>query len=71
MLPPDLHEIPTGFTWKIIEKTQIGFPIPDNWYNKEEKQGNTYAYFATKENIDEVKVFSTGMTINIIKDDWL
>ena len=68
-LPPNLPEIPGDFTWKIIEETQIGFPIPDGWYYKEEKQGNTFAYFATKENIDEVKIFSTGLSINIVKDD--
>lgn len=51
MLPPGLPELPDGFTWKIIKETQIPFPIPDRWYFQEEKQGNTYSYFATKENI--------------------
>jgi hypothetical protein len=68
-LPLNLPTIPNGFTWKIVEETQIGFPIPDGWFYKEEKQGNTYAYFATKENIDGGKIFSTGLTINIVKDE--
>lgn len=65
---PDLPVAPTGFEWKFVPESSLAFLMPEGWHFKAEKHETTYAYFATKENIDEVGQFSTGMTINVVND---
>jgi len=43
------------------------FLLPARWNFRGEDHGKTIAYFITKENIDQVGSFRTGVTINFIR----
>lgn len=62
---PELPEAPDGFEWKRIKRAKMAFLVPDGWHFKSVEQGKALAYFITKENIDDVGRFETGLSINI------
>lgn len=58
----------TGFSWYTCENIPAGFLKPEGWYSKEEASGTTQACFITKENIDTTGFFTTGLSVNVIKN---
>lgn len=67
---PLLPEIPSGFAWKIMPERKLAVLIPDGWFFKEETHDDLKleAIYVSKENIDEVGRFSSGLTVFIFKD---
>lgn len=63
----ELPEEPAGFKWKKFEEIKAALLVPDGWYFKQVQQEDTVAYFITKENIDEVGRFDTGLSMNVIR----
>ena len=63
----ELPEAPEGFEWKKIKKIKAAFLVPTGWHFKAEKYDDTLAYFITKENIDDVGRFDTGLSINVFR----
>jgi hypothetical protein len=63
----EFPEAPAGFEWMKIEEIKAAFLVPDGWYFKAEERDGTLGYFITKENIDEVGRFDTGLSINVIR----
>lgn len=63
-------EIPSGFDWKILPEKNLAVVIPNGWFFKEETRAelNLDGVYVTKENIDEVGRFSTGLSVLIFKD---
>jgi hypothetical protein len=63
-------EIPSGFEWKIVPEKDLAVVIPNGWFFKEETRTelNLDGVYVTKENIDEVGRFSTGLSVLIFKD---
>lgn len=63
-------EIPPGFEWKIIPEKDLAVVIPNGWFFKEETRAELGldGVFVTKENIDEVGRFSTGLSVLIFRD---
>jgi len=63
-------QIPSGFEWKILPDKNLAVVIPDGWFFKEETRAelNLDGVYVTKENIDEVGRFSTGLSVLIFKD---
>lgn len=62
-------QIPPGFEWKILIDKNLAVVIPDGWFFKEETRAevNLDGVYVTKENIDEVGRFSTGLSVLIFK----
>jgi len=60
---------PEGYTWKILPEKGLAVLIPDGWFFKEEtrEELNMDGVYVTKENIDEVGRFSTGLSILVFK----
>ncbi len=63
----DPPEIPAGFEWYTFEEGDTACPHPREWFVKTELHGDTSAMFFSKENIDEVGEFKTGLTLNIVR----
>lgn len=61
----DLPPAPPGFTWQEIPELKAAFLRPNGWFFKREEQKGTLAYFITKEDIDKVGQFQTGLTVNV------
>ncbi|MBL8088751.1 MAG: hypothetical protein JNJ43_00375 [Anaerolineales bacterium] len=63
-------QIPSGFEWKILPEKNLAVVIPNGWFFKEETRAelNLDGVYVTKENIDEVGRFSTGLSVFIFKD---
>ena len=62
----DAPAAPTGFHWKTVEEVKFQFLHPDGWFFKSEINGNTFAFFSTKEEITPTSDFQTGLTVNVI-----
>lgn len=60
----DLPQPPAGYTWKQVPEIKGVFLIPAGWHYFQERQGNTFALFITKERIVDSGEFETGMSIN-------
>lgn len=63
-------QIPSGFAWKILPDKKLAVVLPDGWFFKEETRAelNLDGVYVTRENIDEVGRFSTGLSVLIFKD---
>lgn len=57
---------PQGYSWVNCPEIKGAFLLPDGWYFKSEKQGDTLGFFLTKEKIEKDGEFITGMTVNVI-----
>lgn len=64
----DPPEAPPGFSWRRLVKIKAAFLVPDGWHFMRGEQENTTAFFITRENIEEVGSFDTGLSINVIRD---
>jgi len=60
---------PPGFNWYKSSQGIGSFLKPNGWHIKEEKKGNTNALFISKENIETVGSFKTGLSVNQI-NSW-
>lgn len=61
-------ESPKGFSWRYFKKVKAYFLVPDNWYIKEELEGNTVAIFITKESIENGGIYKVGFSANIMSN---
>ena len=60
---------PIGYGWVSCTETKSVFPKPDGWFFKKVgKDSQTWGYFFTKENIDKLGSFSTGLSVNVVLD---
>ncbi len=57
---------PEGFTWKSLSEIKGYLLIPAGWYFNYEKEGDTHAYFFTKENYKITGQYITGVSINAV-----
>ena len=64
----DLPTAPPGYAWQEIPEIKAAFLKPTGWHFKRESKKGTLAYFITKEDIDKVGRFDTGLTINVIRE---
>jgi len=64
----DLPTAPDGYSWQEIPEIKAAFLKPTGWHFKRESKKGTLAYFITKEDIDKVGRFDTGLTINVIRE---
>ena len=69
-----LHRLPLkpdGFEWKYVPEVSMAVLIPDGWFYKYEYRDDIEidSFYVTKENIDEVGRFSTGVTVFVFSDD--
>jgi hypothetical protein len=63
-----LPAAPDGMEWKNIPELGIDIAMPKDWFYKWVRQGDSEAFFVTKENIDESGRYSTGLGVNINPD---
>jgi hypothetical protein len=64
--PTELPKSPPGFHWERAEEVKAAFLVPNSWHFKREKHPNTFAYFATREDIVQEGKFVVGLTVNVI-----
>lgn len=57
---------PAGYSWQAFEEVGATFLRPDGWHFKSEPNGDGHAYFLTRENIDEIGFFKTGLSVNVL-----
>jgi hypothetical protein len=62
----DLPAAPAGLAWKRIDAVRAAFLVPEGWHFKQEKNGDTIAFFITAEDIEKNGGFQTGLTVNVI-----
>lgn len=63
--PAELPAAPSGFEWRRVPEVKAAFLMPKSWHFKREKDNSTYAYFATREDIDRTGQFAVGLTVNV------
>jgi hypothetical protein len=63
-LPP----APTGFAWQRLTPIKSALLKPDGWFYKESTNANTQGFFISREDIDKVGAFKTGLTLDCIRD---
>jgi hypothetical protein len=63
-LPPP----PGGFTRQHFKEIKAHFLKPTGWFIKHERKDDTEAFFLTKENIAQDRFFTTGLTLNCLRD---
>jgi hypothetical protein len=56
---------PEGFAWREIEAIRAAFLVPAGWHFTHRREGETLAYFITREDPGELGVHETGLTINV------
>lgn len=59
-------ELPSGYLWKDLPGTRARFPMPGTWFFLTQQAGNTRAFFMTRESIAREKMYSTGLSVNIM-----
>jgi hypothetical protein len=64
----DLPSPPNGYSWVECKDIKGAFLKPSGWFFKQATQGDTIGYFITKENIEALGSFETGLSVNVIPD---
>jgi len=64
----ELPAPPNGYSWVECEAIKGAFLKPSGWFFKQGTRGDAIGYFITKENIEVVGSFQTGLTVNVIPD---
>lgn len=64
--PLALPPTPDGYHWERVAEVKASFLVPNNWHFKREKHDTTFAYFATREDIDKAGQFLVGLTVNVM-----
>ena len=57
---------PKGYTWALCPEIKGAFLKPDGWYFHKRRQGDTDAFFITKEKVDTKGGYKTGMSVTVI-----
>jgi hypothetical protein len=64
----DFPPPPVGYSWVSCIETKSAFLKPDGWFFKKAgKEFGAFGYFFTKENIDKLGAFTTGLSVNVVK----
>ncbi|TGK71453.1 hypothetical protein EHQ27_06270 [Leptospira wolffii] len=58
---------PDGYQWLSLKEIKGFILKPRNYFFKTEVKGQTTAYFVTKEDIDKLGKFRTGLSINVVR----
>ena len=61
----DLPSPPSGFSWQQIPEVNSALLKPDGWYFKQAEKQGILGYFITKQDIDKLGHFDTGLTVNV------
>ncbi|HUM14904.1 MAG TPA: hypothetical protein VL086_04375 [Candidatus Nitrosotalea sp.] len=64
----DLPAPPGGFSWREVPEIKAAFLVPSGWQFRRQTQGSTLAIFITPEGFDKDGQFSTGLTINVLRN---
>lgn len=62
---PALSDAPEGYTWWLCPQTKTALRKPDGWHTKVTVVDGLFGYFISKEDIDELGEFTTGLTVNV------
>jgi len=63
-LPP----APMGYSWQRLPAIKSVLLKPEGWFYKESKKGTTDGFFITKQDISKSGAFTTGLTLNCIRE---
>lgn len=66
--PAKLPDPPDGYRWLRYEEGKSAYLRPPGWHVKTEVDGKTASLFISKENIEKLGAFETGLTVHIIGD---
>ena len=64
----EMPDPPEGFTWQILPEIKAAFLLPNGWHYRAEDRSGTQAYFLTQQDIATDGAFTTGLSINAVKD---
>ncbi|EMK02344.1 MULTISPECIES: hypothetical protein [unclassified Leptospira] len=70
LFPQEIKQLPNppeGYQWLSLKEIKGFILKPKNYYFKTEVKGGTIAYFVTKEDIDKLGRFKTGLSINVVR----
>jgi len=59
---------PSCFSWREVPEIKAAFLVPSGWQFRRHTQGSTLALFVTPEGFDKDGRFSTGLTINVMRN---
>lgn len=59
---------PDGYRWEHCPEIKGALLAPDGWHFKKKIGRDTMAYFVSKENIDTAGEFTTGLSLNVVKN---
>lgn len=63
-----LPAAPDGYRWERCPEIKGALLAPDGWHFKKQIETDTLAYFVSKENIDAAGEFTTGLSLNVLKN---
>jgi predicted nucleotidyltransferase len=66
-LQQELPAAPEGFSWQKLDEIRGAALLPKGWHFKKEQKKGTLAYFITREDIDKVGEYETGLTIQVFR----
>jgi hypothetical protein len=64
----NLPAAPSGFAWREVPEIKAAFLVPSGWQFRRHTQVSTLALFVTPEGFDKDGRFSTGLTINVMRN---
>ena len=64
----NLPAAPSGFAWREVPEIKAAFLVPNGWQFRRHTQGGTLALFVTPEGFDKDGRFSTGLTVNVMRN---
>lgn len=65
---PQLPAPPPGYTWRTFTSIHMAMLVPDGWFVKEEEREGIQGVFISKDSIEQVGRFRTGLTLNVSHD---
>jgi hypothetical protein len=66
LLAIDLPQAPVGFRWEEAKEIKGAFLLPKAWHFRHERNKETLAYFATREDLANNARFTVGLTVNVM-----
>lgn len=65
----ELPKAPEGFSWHEVPAISAAFLVPKGWHFREQRDGETLAFFITEEDFTLPEPFEVGVTINVFRND--
>lgn len=63
----ELPALPTGFTWKSVQKADVFCALPDGWHYREEPRGNATFFSISEEAADKNGEFDVGLSVSVTR----